>query len=101
MAADDRSSLRQSHQRVHDHRAREISGGRERPARGGDGFGRWSAAHPLEAIRADPNIMALPDFEPLPSKLKGSVLLRLGDNISTDDIQPAGIYLPLRSNVKE
>ena len=48
-----------------------------------------------------PNIMALPDFEALPDTLKGEVMLKLGDNISTDDIQPAGIYLPLRSNVKE
>ncbi|CAK0766161.1 Aconitate hydratase A [Gammaproteobacteria bacterium] len=48
-----------------------------------------------------PNIMALPDFEPLPVRLAGEVLLKLGDNISTDDIQPAGVYLPLRSNVKE
>ncbi len=48
-----------------------------------------------------PNIMALPKFEALPEKLQGEVLLKLGDNISTDDIQPAGIYLPLRSNVKE
>ncbi len=54
----------------------------------------------VEVIRG-PNIMALPDFEPLPSCLVGEVLLKLGDNISTDDIQPAGVYLPLRSNVKE
>ncbi len=48
-----------------------------------------------------PNIMALPDFEALPDKIEGEVLLKMGDDISTDDIQPAGIYLPLRSNVKE
>ncbi len=54
----------------------------------------------VEVIRG-PNIMALPDFDPLPDRLQGEVLLKLGDNISTDDIQPAGIYLPLRSNVKE
>jgi len=54
----------------------------------------------VEVIRG-PNIMALPDFEALPDKLQGEVLLKMGDNISTDDIQPAGIYLPLRSNVKE
>ncbi|MCP4044160.1 MAG: aconitate hydratase, partial [Gammaproteobacteria bacterium] len=48
-----------------------------------------------------PNIMALPDFEALPNRLEGEVMLKLEDNISTDDIQPAGIYLPLRSNVKE
>ena len=48
-----------------------------------------------------PNIMALPDFEALPDRLEGEVMLKLGDNISTDDIQPAGVYLPLHSNVKE
>ena len=54
-----------------------------------------------EGIVRGPNIMALPDFQPLPDKLEGEVMLYLGDNISTDDIQPAGTYLPLRSNVKE
>ncbi|EGW53534.1 aconitate hydratase [Candidatus Endoriftia persephonae] len=57
-------------------------------------------AEKVEVIRG-PNIMALPDFDPLPDTLKGEVLLKLGDNISTDDIQPAGTFLPLRSNVKE
>ncbi|CAK0771884.1 Aconitate hydratase A [Gammaproteobacteria bacterium] len=57
-------------------------------------------AEQVKIIRG-PNIMALPDFEPLPGRLEGEVLLKLGDNISTDDIQPAGVYLPLRSNVKE
>ncbi len=57
-------------------------------------------AEKVEVIRG-PNIMALPDFEALPDRLEGEVMLKLGDNISTDDIQPAGIYLPLRSNVKE
>lgn len=57
-------------------------------------------AERVEVVRG-PNIMALPDFEALPARLEGEVLLKLGDNISTDDIQPAGIYLPLRSNVKE
>ncbi|MEI6413850.1 MAG: aconitate hydratase [Pseudomonadota bacterium] len=57
-------------------------------------------AEQVTVIRG-PNIMALPDFEPLPERLEGEVLLKLGDNISTDDIQPAGVYLPLRSNVKE
>ena len=57
-------------------------------------------AKQTEVIRG-PNIMALPDFEALPDRLEGEALLKLGDNISTDDIQPAGVYLPLRSNVKE
>lgn len=54
-----------------------------------------------EGVVRGPNIMALPEFSPLPDVVKGEVLLKLGDNISTDDIQPAGVYLPLRSNVKE
>ena len=57
-------------------------------------------AEKTEVIRG-PNIMALPDFEALPERIEGEVLLKMGDDISTDDIQPAGIYLPLRSNVKE
>ncbi|MEA3277424.1 MAG: aconitate hydratase [Pseudomonadota bacterium] len=57
-------------------------------------------AEKTEVVRG-PNIMALPDFDALPDRLVGEVMLKLGDNISTDDIQPAGIYLPLRSNVKE
>ncbi|MBU2515329.1 aconitate hydratase [bacterium] len=60
---------------------------------------------PEQAEKAEvimgPNIMLLPDFDPLPENVKGEVLLRLEDNISTDDIQPAGTFLPLRSNVKE
>jgi len=57
-------------------------------------------AETVEVVRG-PNIMALPDFDPLPGSIDAEVLLKLGDDISTDDIQPAGIYLPLRSNVKE
>ncbi|MCP3671777.1 MAG: aconitate hydratase [Gammaproteobacteria bacterium] len=57
-------------------------------------------AEKVETIQG-PNIMQLPAFDSLPDTLKGEVLLKMGDNISTDDIQPAGIYLPLRSNVKE
>ena len=54
-----------------------------------------------EGVVRGPNIMALPEFAPLPDVVKGEVLLKLGDNISTDDIQPAGVFLPLRSNVPE
>jgi aconitate hydratase len=47
-----------------------------------------------------PNIVSLPPFEPLPETLQGPVLLKLGDNISTDEILPAGdAVLPLRSNI--
>jgi len=47
-----------------------------------------------------PNIGALPEFEKLPNELVISVLLKLGDNISTDEISPAGSkVLPYRSNI--
>lgn len=51
-------------------------------------------------IRMGPNIKPLPEFDPLPENLKAEVLLKLGDNITTDDILPAGAkVLPLRSNI--
>ncbi len=53
----------------------------------------------VEIVRG-PNIAPLPTREVLPSTLEGVVLLRTGDNITTDDIMPAGAaILPLRSNV--
>lgn len=58
------------------------------------------AAKEVKIIRG-PNIAPLPEFRPLPASVTGEVLLYLGDNITTDHIQPAGKYLPLRSNVPE
>jgi aconitate hydratase len=53
----------------------------------------------VEIVRG-PNIKPLPDFSPMPDELNGPVLLSLGDNITTDDILPAGAHmLSLRSNV--
>ncbi len=47
-----------------------------------------------------PNIKSLPKKEPMPDTLHGEVLLKLGDNITTDHIMPAGAkVLPLRSNI--
>ncbi|MCW8409451.1 aconitate hydratase [Legionella sp. PATHC035] len=47
-----------------------------------------------------PNIVTLPEFEPLPHSLKIPVLLKVEDNISTDEISPAGAkVLPYRSNI--
>jgi len=47
-----------------------------------------------------PNIASLPDFEPLPDRIEGPVLLKVGDNVSTDEIMPAGQrVLPFRSNI--
>jgi aconitate hydratase len=47
-----------------------------------------------------PNIKPLPAGRALDSELEGEVLIKVGDNISTDTILPAGAeVLPLRSNV--
>ncbi|MBV9451651.1 MAG: aconitate hydratase [Streptosporangiaceae bacterium] len=47
-----------------------------------------------------PNIASLPEFDPLPDRLEATVELKAGDNISTDEILPAGAQvLPLRSNI--
>ncbi len=47
-----------------------------------------------------PNIVSLPEFEPLPDDLTVPVLLKMGDNISTDEIMRAGTdVLPFRSNI--
>ena len=47
-----------------------------------------------------PNISSLPEFDPLPENLTGPVLLKVGDDISTDEILPAGAkVLPFRSNI--
>ena len=51
-------------------------------------------------IARGPNIKPLPLFEPLPERLEGEALIKLGDNVTTDDILPGGArILPLRSNV--
>ena len=47
-----------------------------------------------------PNIAPLPTFDALPDRLSGPLLLKLGDDVSTDQIMPAGAkILPLRSNI--
>jgi len=50
-------------------------------------------------VRRGPNIQPLPKQGPLPDTLKGKVLIKLKDNITTDDITPAGTWLKYRSNV--
>lgn len=53
-------------------------------------------------LEIGPNIKPLPKFDPLPGSLEGPVLLKVGDNISTDEIMPAGSrILPFRSNIPE
>ncbi|MFA6316034.1 MAG: aconitate hydratase [Elusimicrobiota bacterium] len=47
-----------------------------------------------------PNIKPLPQLEPLAETLEGTVLLKVGDDVSTDAILPAGAkVLPLRSDI--
>jgi aconitate hydratase len=53
----------------------------------------------VEILRG-PNIKPFPRFNALPDSLTGEVLIKVGDNISTDIIMPAGNrVLPLRSNI--
>jgi aconitate hydratase len=53
----------------------------------------------VEIVRG-PNIAPLPLAEPMPEVIRGELLLKVGDNISTDTILPAGAkILPLRSNI--
>ena len=53
-------------------------------------------------LEKGPNIKPLPLFDPLPDTISGRVLLKVGDNISTDEIMPAGAeILPFRSNIPE
>lgn len=49
-----------------------------------------------------PNIKPLPQETPIPDKIEAKVIAKFGDNITTDDIMPAGAkILPLRSNIPE
>ena len=53
----------------------------------------------VEIVRG-PNIKPLPTRDRIANKISGKVLLKVGDNITTDHIMPAGAkVLPLRSNV--
>ncbi len=51
-------------------------------------------------VARGPNIKPLPLAKPLPQTITAPVLIKLGDNVSTDHILPAGSkILPLRSNI--
>lgn len=53
-------------------------------------------------IRRGPNIKPCPKGAPVPRTLQAEILLKTADNITTDDIMPAGAkILPLRSNIPE
>jgi aconitate hydratase len=58
-----------------------------------------AAGGQVEVLRG-PNIRPVPTAPPLPDFIEGEVLLKMGDNVSTDHILPAGAkVLPLRSNI--
>ncbi len=51
-------------------------------------------------ITRGPNIREFPKTEALPSQIEAKALLKVGDNITTDHIMPAGAkILPYRSNI--
>ncbi len=50
-------------------------------------------------IYRGPNISEPPHIEPVPETIAGEVTIKVGDNITTDHIMPAGKYLKYRSNV--
>lgn len=61
-------------------------------------------ASPKEAkelsIRRGPNIKPFPQAEPLAESIEAPAILKVGDNITTDHIMPAGAkILPYRSNI--
>jgi aconitate hydratase len=56
-------------------------------------------ARRTELVKA-PSIGTLPEFDPLPADLRASVAIKVADNISTDEILPAGArVLPFRSDI--
>ena len=62
---------------------------------------------PLSAIESQkiklvkgPNIKSIPELKPISTNVQLTVLLKMGDNVSTDEILPAGArVLPFRSNI--
>ncbi len=59
----------------------------------------WPAGDDVEIVRG-PNIAPFPEFQAIPETWTGKVMLKVGDNITTDHIMPAGAkILPLRSNI--
>ncbi|MFD2706018.1 aconitate hydratase [Salibacterium lacus] len=53
-------------------------------------------------LHKGPNIASIPNMEPLPDEMNVPVLLKVGDNLSTDEILAGGArVLPYRSNLPE
>jgi len=59
-----------------------------------------SQAKHIELVKGA-NIHSLPDFDRLPDTVELEILLKMGDDVSTDEILPAGAkVLPYRSNLQ-
>ena len=55
---------------------------------------------PMVEVLRGPNIKAFPESKPLEDRLSATTVLKVGDNITTDHIMPAGAkILPYRSNI--
>jgi aconitate hydratase len=69
-------------------------------------FNDENLVHPVSdpssvEILMGPNIKPFPKFGRLEESIEGAVMIKVGDNISTDEIMPAGSkILPLRSNIE-
>ncbi|MEJ2368256.1 MAG: aconitate hydratase, partial [Acidobacteriota bacterium] len=50
-------------------------------------------------VERGPNIGDPPKVSPMPDRIEKTVLLKVGDKITTDHIMPAGQYLKYRSNI--
>ncbi|WP_096188038.1 aconitate hydratase [Evansella halocellulosilytica] len=61
----------------------------------------YEEAKKVELFKS-PNITSIPEMEPLPDELDIPILLKVSDNISTDEILAGGArVLPYRSNLQE
>ncbi len=71
----------------------------EQPPEGPDDVKEREKIFPLEK---GANVSQMPKFEELPDTIEATVILEVGDDISTDEILPAGAkVLPYRSNIPE
>jgi aconitate hydratase len=58
--------------------------------------------NPDQVVRKGPNIRPIPEFSALDDVTTAEVTLKVGDDITTDHICPAGaLFLPIRSNIPE
>ena len=66
------------------------------------GYWLQGAPDPTAEVVMGPNIKPFPAGKPIIDTLEASVLLKTGDNVTTDDIMPSNAaLLPFRSNIPE